>query len=166
MPLEKFSANVLREHHTKILAVKIKNKRSVIILREIVSVPVALVIYVISVALILAFCNWFFDKPSDYPYLIPIITSSFSMALACMIAEEKLNSKAGAKIAAVLIAAFWIIFVIVDLSGSVKDIIDVLTGKELQPDALDIIMMYVDILLNSKIFAVVSCLVAAGQIND
>lgn len=137
-----------------------------IILREIVSVPVALVSYVIFVALILVFCNWFFDKPSDYPYLIPIITSSFSIGLACMVAEEKLNSKAGAKITAIIIAAFWIIFVIVDLSGSVKDIIDALTGKELQPDALDIIMMYVDILLNSKIFAVISCLFAAGQFND
>ena len=135
-------------------------------MREVVSVPVALVCYVIFVVLILAFCNWFFDRPAEWPYLIPIVTSSFSLAVACGIAEEKLNSKAGAKITALLVAAFWILFVIADISGTVNDFIAVLAGEDIETDVLDVIMFYVDVLLNSKIFAVVSCLLAAGQFNN
>lgn len=135
-------------------------------MREVISVPVALLCYVISVVVILAFCNWFFDNPREWTYAIPIITSSCSLAIACYVAEEKLSSKTGAKLTAVIVATFWILFVIVDISGDLNDIVAVLAGKNLEPDALDVIMMYVDVLLNSKIFAVVSCLLAAGQINS
>ena len=135
-------------------------------MREVISVPVALVCYIIFVALILAFCNWFFDKPSEWSYVIPIITSSFSFAGACSIAEDKMSSKTGAKITAIIIAAFWILFVIADITGSVQDIISVLAGEHPKQDTLDVIMFYVDVLLNAKIFAVVSCLLTAGVIND
>ena len=135
-------------------------------MRDVISVPVALLCYVIAVAIILALCNWFFEKPSEWPYAIPIITSAFSFALACFVAEEKFSSKAGAKITAVIIAAFWVVFVFVDISGSIEDLIHILAGKNIEPDALDIIMTYIDVLLNSKIFAVVSCLLAAGQFNS
>ena len=135
-------------------------------MREIVSVPVALACYVISVVLILMFCNWFFDKPREWSYAIPIITSSCSFIIACVVAEDKLSSKTGAKITAVIIAAFWIVFVIADISGGINDIITALAGKNPQPDTLDVLMFYVDVLLNSKIFAVVSCLLAAGQFNS
>ena len=80
-----------------------------------------------------------------------------------MVAEEKLSSKAGAKITAVIVAAFWIIFVVVDITGNLQDFVTVLAGKNPKPDTIDVIMFYVDVLLNSKIFAVVSCLLAAGQ---
>ena len=135
-------------------------------MRDVISVPIALLCYVVAVAIILALCNWFFEKPSEWSYVIPIITSTFSFALAYVVAEEKFSSKAGAKITAVIIAAFWIIFVVVDISGSIDNLIRVLAGKNIEPDALDVIMMYVDVLLNSKIFAVVSCLLAAGQVNS
>ena len=126
-------------------------------------VPVALVCYVFFVVLFLVLCNWFFDRPADWPYLIPIIISSFSLGGACMVAEEKFSSKAGAKITAMIVAAFWILFVIVDITGNLQDLVMVLAGKNPRPDTLDVIMFYVDVLLNSKIFAVVSCLLAASQ---
>ena len=132
-------------------------------MRAVASVPIALVCYVFFVALFLVLCNWFFDRPADWPYVIPIIVSSFSLAGACAVAEEKLSSKAGAKITAMIVAAFWILFVIVDLTGNLNDIVTILAGKNPKPDTLDVIMFYVDVLLNSKIFAVVSCLLAAGQ---
>lgn len=80
-----------------------------------------------------------------------------------MVAEEKFSSKAGAKITAMIVAAFWILFVIVDITGNLQDLVMVLAGKNPRPDTLDVIMFYVDVLLNSKIFAVVSCLLAASQ---
>ena len=132
-------------------------------MRAVASVPIALVCYVFFVVLFLVLCNWFFDRPADWPYVIPIIVSSFSLAGACAVAEEKLSSKAGAKITAMIVAAFWILFVIVDLTGNLNDIVTILAGKNPKPDTLDVIMFYVDVLLNSKIFAVVSCLLAAGQ---
>jgi len=132
-------------------------------LRTAVSVPIALVCYILFVILFLVLCNWFFDRPAEWPYVIPIIVSSFSLGGACVVAEEKLSSKSGAKIAAMIVAAFWILFVIVDITGNINDVITVLAGKNPSPDTLDIIMFYVDVLLNAKIFAVVSCLLAAGQ---
>lgn len=132
-------------------------------MRTAVSVPIALVCYVFFVILFLMLCNWFFDRPADWPYIIPIIVSSFSLAGACVIAEEKLSSKSGAKITAMIVATFWILFVIVDITGNINDVITVIAGKNPSPDALDVIMFYVDVLLNAKIFAVVSCLLAAGQ---
>lgn len=116
-------------------------------MRDVISVPVALLCYVFFVVVISIFCNWFFDSPEEWPYLIPFVTSFFSLGLACFIAEEKFSSKSGAKITAMIIAAFWVIFVVADIVGAVDDVIAVL-------------MLYVDVLLNSKIFAVVSCFLA------
>lgn len=132
-------------------------------MRTAVSVPIALVCYILFVILFLVLCNWFFDRPAEWPYVIPIIVSSFSLGGACVVAEEKLSSKSGAKITAMIVVAFWILFVIVDITGNINDVITVLAGKNPSPDTLDIIMFYVDVLLNAKIFAVVSCLLAAGQ---
>lgn len=132
-------------------------------MRTAVSVPIVLVCYILFVILFLVLCNWFFDRPAEWPYVIPIIVSSFSLGGACVVAEEKLSSKSGAKITAMIVAAFWILFVIVDITGNINDVITVLAGKNPSPDTLDIIMFYVDVLLNAKIFAVVSCLLAAGQ---
>lgn len=135
-------------------------------MREILSVPIAILCYVVSVVVILIFCNWFFDNPKEWSYAIPIITASGSLALAYDIAKEKLSSKTGAKITAFIISAFWVFFVIIDMSGSINDIISVLAGKNIEPDAMDVIIFYVDILLNSKIFAIVSCLFTVGELNS
>lgn len=132
---------------------------------DIIIVPVSLLCYVISVVVTLIFCNWFFDRPEEWPYLIPFITSFISFGMACGLAEEKFSSKSGAKITAFLIAVFWIIFVVADIAGAVDDVISVLAGKYPDHDALDVIMFYVDVLLNSKIFAVVSGFMAVTVIN-
>ena len=136
-------------------------RKKVNVLREVVGVPVALVCYVIFVALIFSFCNWSFERPADWPYGIPIITALFSMGGACGVAE-KISSSAGAKITAILIAAFWVLFVIADMTGTVNDFLNVLAGNNPNPDAADIIMQLVDGLLNAKIFAVTSCILASG----
>lgn len=130
-------------------------------MREMIAVPSALVCYVIFVALIFAFCNWSFERPADWQYGIPIITSMFSFAGACGVAE-KLSSSTGAKITAMLIAAFWVVFVIADVTGTITDVVNALEGQNSEVDSTDIIMEFVDGLLNAKIFAVVSCLLAAG----
>lgn len=122
-------------------------------LRAIISVPVALLCYVFFIVVTSIFCKWFFDRPEEWPYLIPIITSFFPMFMACIIAEEKFSSKSGAKITAIIIAAFWIIFVVADITGIFDDIIAVL-------------MLFMDVLLNSKIFAVVSCIVASMFVKE
>ena len=131
-------------------------------LRTIIGVPIALVCYVIFVALIFGFCNWSFERPADWSYGIPIITSLFSLGGACAVAE-KFSGASGAKITSMIVAAFWILFVIACISGNINDIITVLAGENIEPDAMDIVMEIVDGLLNAKIFAVVSCLLAAGQ---
>ncbi len=131
-------------------------------MRELIGVPIALVSYVIFVALIFGFCNWSFERPADWSYGIPIITSLFSLGGACAVAEN-FSGASGAKITAMIVAAFWVLFVVADVSGSINDIITVLAGKNVEPDVMDVLMEIVDGLLNAKIFAVVSCILAAGQ---
>lgn len=131
-------------------------------MRELIAVPIAIVCYVIFVALIFGFCNWSFERPADWSYGIPIITSLFSLGGACAVAE-KLSGTAGAKITTMIIATFWILLVIADIAGSINDLITVLAGENLEPDLLGDIISLLDGLLNAKIFAVVSCLLAAGQ---
>lgn len=134
-------------------------------MRDIISIPVALVGYFISVVVILLFCNWFFDKPQDWPYLIPIINSSFSLGIAYFIANDLFNSRGGAKATVLLIAIFWVVFVIVDITGNIREIVDIFSGNHPQKDHIDFIMFCIDVLLNSKIFAAVSALFAMCQNN-
>lgn len=134
-------------------------------LDKIITVPILLVCYVISVIVIFALCNWWFDRPENWPYVIPIITSLFSIGIVAGIAEEKLSDKAAAKIAIMIIAAFWVLVVIADVTGTIGDIVNAVSGKDPEPDALDIFVTLLDGLLNAKIFAVVSCLMAASENN-
>ena len=69
-----------------------------------------------SVVVIFSLCNWWFDRPENWSYVIPIIVNAVS-------------------------------------------------GKYSKPDALDIFVTLLDGLLNAKIFAVVSCLIAASENN-
>lgn len=151
-----------REKFLLSLALVLFYERREKFLRTIIGVPIALVCYIIFVALIFGFCNWSFEKPADWSYGIPIITSLFSLGGACAIAE-KFSSTAGAKITAMIIATFWILLVIVDIGGSINDVITVLTGGNLEPDLVGDIISLLDGLLNAKIFAVVSCILALGQ---
>ena len=131
-------------------------------LRTIIGVPIALVCYAIFVVLIFGFCNWSFERPADWSYGIPIITSLFSLGGACAVAE-KFSGASGAKITSMIVAAFWILLVIVDVVGSINDVITVLAGENLKPDLVGDIISLLDGLLNAKIFAVVSFILAAGQ---
>ena len=132
-------------------------------MRAIIGVPVGLVIYVIAVVAIMTFCLWFFDKPQEWRIAIPIITSLFSSSIACSIAEG--ISKISEKIVAALIALFWIAFVVVDVTGSIQNWISVIQGKTPTMDEIDMVMFYVDGVLNAKIFAVVSGLIAFGNFS-
>jgi len=131
-------------------------------LRATIGVPIALVCYIIFVALIFGFCNWSFEHPADWSYGIPIITSLFSLGGACAVVE-KFSGTAGAKITTMIIAAFWILLVIVDIVGSINDVITVLAGENLEPDLVGDIISLLNGLLNAKIFAVVSFILALGQ---
>ena len=128
-----------------------------------ICVPVGLIIYVISVAAILAFCLWFFDKPHEWQTAIPIITSLFSLGIACGPIEK--FSETSEKILTFIIAAFWILFVVIDTKGTIEDFIGFFTGNTSTKDELDMLMFYIDSVLNAKIFAVVSGIMAFGSFN-
>jgi len=129
--------------------------------RELIAVPIGLVLYVILVAVIFTFCLWFFDKPQDWPYLIPIITAFISLSIACD-AAKNISSINGAKILGGIVVVFWIIFVVVDFAGTIQDIISALFGRSNTHDSMDVIMFYVDAALNAKIFAVTSIFAASS----
>lgn len=55
---------------------------------KLIAVPLGLVVYVISLTLILIFFMWFFDKPQEWSYLIPILTSLFALGIAMGVADS------------------------------------------------------------------------------
>ncbi len=133
-------------------------------MRELIAIPIGLVIYVILVAVIFSFCLWFFDKPHEWPYLIPILTAFISLSFACDVARN-ISSQNGAAILGAIVVAFWIIFIIVDFAGTIQNFIAALFGQSTSYDSLDALMFYIDAALNAKIFAVISIIaaMAAGR---
>ena len=125
---------------------------------------IGLVIYLLFVALILAFCMWFFDKPHEWPYAIPIIISFFSLAITCGILDN--FAKGLGTVVAFIVAALWIAFIVIDVKGDIQDIIGFFQGEMQTMDEMDMIMMYVDGVLNAKIFAVVSGIFAFGSSKE
>lgn len=134
-------------------------------MKTLIGVPIGLIIYVISVAAIMSFCLWSFEKPQEWQTAIPIITSFLSLGIACGIAEDKF-SKASGVIVSFIVAAFWIAFIVIDTKGTIEDFIGFFQGKTPTADEIDMLMFYVDAFLNAKIFAVVSGLWAFGSYKE
>lgn len=122
---------------------------------------IGLVIYLLCVAAIMSFCLWSFEKPQEWQTAIPIITSLFSLAISCGILDN--FTKGLGAVLSLIVAAFWIAFVVIDITGNIQDIIGFFQGETPTMDEMDIVMFYVDGVLNAKIFAVVSGLWALGQ---
>ena len=133
-------------------------------MREIIGVPVGIIIYLISVVVIMAFCQWSFEKPQEWQTAIPIITSLFSMGIACGIVEDKFSKLSG-KFLTLIIATFWIALVVVDITGNIQDLIGMFKGETPTFDELDMVMFYVDGVLNVKIFAITSAIMALGNFS-
>lgn len=128
----------------------------------IILVPIGLVIYCLLVILIFGFWCWFFDKPQEWDWFIPITTSMMSLGGTNGFLEEKFKSPTSGVIVAGLVVAFWVIFVFVDIFGTVSSFV---TG-DFRMDNVDVLMFYLDKLLNSKIFAVVSAIIFLGIWDD
>lgn len=128
----------------------------------IILVPVGLVVYCLAVVLIFVFWCWFFDNPQEWDWFIPIVTSSFSLAIVCSFIEDKFKSYLSNVIISGLVAAFWICFVVVDVYGTVESFI---TG-DFSMDNVDVLMFYLDKLLSSKIFAVMSVIMFFGNLGE
>ena len=133
-------------------------------MRAIIGVPVGIIIYLISVVVIMAFCQWSFEKPQEWQTAIPIITSLFSMGIACGIVEDKFSKLSG-KFLTLIIAAFWIALVVVDITGNIQDLIEMFKGETPTFDEIDMVMFYVDGVLNVKIFAITSAIMALGNFS-
>lgn len=116
--------------------------------------------YVVSLALTVLFLYWWFDKPLEWRYFISIVSSLISIGVAYSITSEY-SDKRLSFIVMMIIAAFWIMFVLVDILGSIQEIIGTISI-----DRMDIVMIIVDKIISSKIFAVVSGLVAYFEYEE
>ena len=120
--------------------------------------------YVISLVLIVTFWYWWFDKPLEWRYFISIISSLASIVVASGIASG--YGKKMSFIVVAIIAAFWILFVVVDIVGLLQDIYSVLNNKRTDTGTMDIIMYVVDEIVSSKAFAIVSGLMAFNEYKE
>ena len=125
-----------------------------------IAIPIGLVIYVISFALASIFLYWFFDRPQDWSYVIPIFTSFISLGIAHGVVEEYFG-KISARATIWIVAGFWIFMVAADIFGFMNDIAGVIQGtyQEEDPGFVDV----VNALLSTKIYAVTSALLAFGD---
>lgn len=137
-------------------------------MRALLGLAAGYVVYIVSVPLIFLFFYWFFDKPAEWSYFIPIATAIISIGCASGTAEEVSGGKKAGALLTVLIAGMWVMLVVVDVVGGVSDIWHGLVGHYEQGEVgvFEIFMFSFDSLLSSKIFAVVSVLVAGGSLEE
>ena len=137
-------------------------------MRAILGILAGMVVYVISIFLVFLFFVWFFDKPEEWSYFIPIATAIVSIGCATGTADEVSDGKKSGALLTILIAGMWVVFVVVDVVGDVSDILYAIVGSYEQGEAgaFEIFMFGFDRLLSSKIFAVVSVLVACGSLEE
>lgn len=127
-------------------------------------IPAALAGYAITVILSVLFWVWFFDKPWEWDYFIPIVTSVVSMSVAMGIAET-FSSKTTSKVVLFIIAAYWVIFAVANFIGDVQDIFSfILHEKNFE----EVFFSYdlVDIFLSPNILAVTSVMMAMGHLEE
>lgn len=132
-------------------------------MRAILGVLAGMAAYVVAIILSFLFFIWFFDKPADWPYFIPIATALISISTAVGTADEVSGGKKAGAFLAILIAGMWIVFVVVDVVGDVSDI---LRAEHGEVGTFEIFMAGFDTFLSSKIFAVVSFFVAASSLEE
>ena len=137
-------------------------------MRAILGVLAGMAAYVVAIILSFLFFIWFFDKPAEWPYFIPIATALISISTAVGTADEVSGGKKAGAFLAILIAGMWIVFVVVDVVGDVSDILRAIAGRYEHGEvgAFEIFMASFDALLSSKIFAVISFLVAASSLEE
>ena len=126
----------------------------------------ALLGYVVSLALIVLFWYWWFDKPLEWRIFISIASSLISIGVAYGILSEYSNDKMISFIVMAIIAAFWILFVVVDILGFFQNAIDTINNKPINADAMDIVMYIIDEIISSKIFAVISGIAAYFEYQE
>lgn len=138
-------------------------------MRSLVAIPAGLLAYVISIIIIFMFFIWFFDKPTNWDYFIPIVTSFMAFIIAEFTAEEISGNRKVAALVGILIGGFWVVLVVADIFGNISDFIHVIIGsKEYKNDVgiWDMFLFYFDTILSSKIFATVSAICAAGSLQE
>lgn len=138
-------------------------------MRVLLSIPAALLTYVISVILLFLFFVWFFDKPQNWDYFIPIVTSFVAFVIAEVTAAEISGNHKAAALVGLLIGIFWGVLVVADIFGNVSDFIHAIIGSQDHKNdvgAWNVFLFYFDSILSSKIFATVSAICAVGSLEE
>ena len=138
-------------------------------MKSLIAIPAALLAYVISVIMLCLFFVWFFDKPANWDYFIPIVTSFMAFVIAEATAEGMSGNHKVAALVGILIGIFWVIVVVADIFGNISDIIHaIISPQNYKPDVgiWDMFLFYFDTILSSKIFATVSAICAFGELKE
>lgn len=138
-------------------------------MRSLVAIPAGLLAYVISVIIFCSFYIWFFDKPQNWDYFIPIVTSFMAFVIAEVTAEEISGNHKAAALVGLLIGIFWVVLVVADIFCNVSDFIHAIIGSQDHKNdvgAWDMFLFYFDSILSSKIFATVSTICAVGSLRE
>lgn len=138
-------------------------------MRSLVAIPAALLAYVISVILLFLFFIWFFDKPANWDYFIPIVTSFVAFVISEVTAEEISGNSKVAALVGVLIGIFWVVLVVADIFGNISDIVHAISDPQnykADVGIWDMFLFYFDRILSSKIFATVSAICAVGALEE
>ena len=138
-------------------------------MRALVAIPAALLAYIISVMLLLLVFICFFDKPANWDYFIPIVTSFVAFVIAEVTAEEISGNSQVAALVGVLIGIFWVVLVVADIFGNISDIVHAISDPQnykADVGVWDMFLFYFNRILSSKIFATVSAICAVGALEE
>lgn len=132
-------------------------------MRETVGIPAGIIVYFLSVIILLILIQASFTNPADWPTLITILTAIVSFRVTCSIVKNFTNEE-GIKVVAVMIAAFWMISLGVDVFSSVEDFLKFLGGGQ-ESKVVEQFQALVESVWNAKLYATISVLLAMWTLN-
>ena len=80
----------------------------------VVSIPLTIIIYAVTLNFSMKFFIWAFENPQEWIVVIPILSGVVATLIAKILAKAKFESNMSGTIAILLIALFWGVICVVD----------------------------------------------------
>lgn len=133
-------------------------------MRESVGIPAGLLVYFLSTTILLLIVQAAFTRPQDWPTLITIAVSIIAFKLTCA-AVKNFSTETGVAIVAFMITAFWLLSLGFDVFAGFDALMTFLSADPNSPKVFESFKELANSVMNKKICAGVSLIMAVGTLG-
>lgn len=132
-------------------------------MREAVGIPAGLLSYFMATVVLLLMFGFVLPNPREWSYFITISTTFIAFKLACA-AAISFSTETGVKVVALMLAAFWLVSLGVDVFNLAGKVIDVLSASKDSAKSMAGFKDMAEAVWNTKVCAVVTAILAVGKL--